>query len=453
MYKKITIFAIGLLCSVSMQAATISFTGSSKETIEVTPDRKTGLDRVYVIYDMSQVSEMQISGIGSSMKLYRYSSLGGGYAEEVAYTRDGNTAIVAKPEGDMGYIIEEDSGSTYIWVVNYLPHKMQINSVKADEMQECTDTRITIDGTCEAIRYYTIDGRPEVLSREVNVDYYNLEWSEENGNYSQVAERKIVDEISGVIVLTPPLYCNSVVTISGDRFLSRWGMGVSIDSPLIYANGLDVHTTAEQTNLPDDSDPDADPSNMLSTATEGMGGSAPADISFKAYTTDAVIHNEWQIASDAEFEYITYRFNQQDLDYTFTEQGTYYVRFVGSNSDGSCETVGETYTVGIGESELLIPNAFTPDGDGINDVWKVAYRSLIEFRCSIFDRYGAEIISFDDPSQGWDGKRGGKVVKPGVYFYVIEAVGSDGKKYKKSGDINIIGSKRYGESSAGGATE
>ena len=60
MYKKITIFAIGLLCSVSMQAATISFTGSSKETIEVTPDRKTGLDRVYVIYDMSQVSEMQI---------------------------------------------------------------------------------------------------------------------------------------------------------------------------------------------------------------------------------------------------------------------------------------------------------------------------------------------------------------------------------------------------------
>ena len=268
-----------------------------------------------------------------------------------------------------------------------------------------------------------------------------------------MAERKTVDEISGVIVLTPPLYCNSVVTISGDRFLSRWGMGVSIDSPLIYANGLDVHTTAEQTNLPDDSDPDADPSNMLSTATEGMGGSAPADISFKAYTTDAVIHNEWQIASDAEFEYITYRFNQQDLDYTFTEQGTYYVRFVGSNSDGSCETVGETYTVGIGESELLIPNAFTPDGDGINDVWKVAYRSLIEFRCSIFDRYGAEIISFDDPSQGWDGKRGGKVVKPGVYFYVIEAVGSDGKKYKKSGDINIIGSKRYGESSAGGATE
>ena len=206
MYKKITIFAIGLLCSVSMQAATISFTGSSKETIEVTPDRKTGLDRVYVIYDMSQVSEMQISGIGSSMKLYRYSSLGGGYAEEVAYTRDGNTAIVAKPEGDMGYIIEEDSGSTYIWVVNYLPHKMQINSVNADEIQECTDTRITIDGTCEAIRYYTIDGRPEVLSREVNVDYYNLEWSEENGNYSQVAERKTVDEISGVIVLMPPLY-------------------------------------------------------------------------------------------------------------------------------------------------------------------------------------------------------------------------------------------------------
>ena len=227
-------------------------------------------------------------------------------------------------------------------------------------------------------------------------------------------------------------------------------MELHIESPLVYANGLSVQTMAEQTNSPSDDDPDADPSNVIKTDTQGLGGSAPADISFRAYITDAVIHNEWQIASDPDFEYIDYRFNEQNLDYTFTEEGTYYVRFIGSNSDGTCETAGETYTIGIGSSELRIPNAFTPNEDGVNDVWKVGYRSLLNFSCSIFDRYGNEITHSTDPSKGWDGKYKGKYVKPGVYFYVIEAQGADGKKYKKGGDINIIKSKRYTDTATPG---
>ena len=203
-----------------------------------------------------------------------------------------------------------------------------------------------------------------------------------------------------------------------------------------------MNTSAKQTNAPDDS-ADADASNMIKNDNEGMGGSAPADFSFRAWVTDAVVHSEWQIAADADFEYIDQRFNEQNLDYTFTEEGTYYVRFVGSNADGTCESYGETYTIGIGSSELKIPNAFTPNDDGINDVWKVAYRSLLSFSCTIFDRYGTQLYHFTDPSQGWDGKYKGKLVKPGVYFYVIEAKGADGRTYKKGGDINIIKSKRY----------
>ena len=47
-----------------------------------------------------------------------------------------------------------------------------------------------------------------------------------------------------------------------------------------------------------------------------------------------------------------------------------------------------------------------------------------------------------DPSQGWDGRYGGKLVKSGVFFYVIQAEGADGKKYKLSGDINVLHMKR-----------
>jgi hypothetical protein len=52
-----------------------------------------------------------------------------------------------------------------------------------------------------------------------------------------------------------------------------------------------------------------------------------------------------------------------------------------------------------------------------------------------------ELFTWTDPSQGWDGKKGGKYVPPGVYFYIIEAEGSDGVPYKRKGDINILRSK------------
>lgn len=85
-----------------------------------------------------------------------------------------------------------------------------------------------------------------------------------------------------------------------------------------------------------------------------------------------------------------------------------------------------------------MPNAFSPNGDGVNDEWKVAYRSLLEFNCWIFDRQGHQIYNLTSPDQGWDGKIGNKTVESGVFYYVIEAVGADGKKYKKSGDINVV---------------
>ncbi len=80
--------------------------------------------------------------------------------------------------------------------------------------------------------------------------------------------------------------------------------------------------------------------------------------------------------------------------------------------------------------------------EGVNDVWKVSYKSIIEFDCHIFNSWGTEIIRLTDPSQGWDGTYKGRLVDPGVYYYVIQARGSDGQRYKLSGDINIIRYKR-----------
>ncbi len=78
----------------------------------------------------------------------------------------------------------------------------------------------------------------------------------------------------------------------------------------------------------------------------------------------------------------------------------------------------------------------------MNDEWKVSYKSIIDFDCHIFNRWGQELAHLTDPSQGWNGKYNGKTVPSGAYYYVITAKGADGRKYKLSGDINIISFKR-----------
>ena len=423
-------------------AIKLAFTGNSREVIEERPDVSTGLDAVYVAYDVKEIQNIAISGIDvSNIIVQKYSSLGGGYAQEVPITIEGSVANLHNPEGDMGYIIDSGSEKYYFWLVDYYDKMFRISHAEAYADQDCNNTKIEVVGNGGAIHYYSINGRQCTLGRDIKASYQNLIWDDEQKSYVITDESTTYENLFNPLVITPPLYCNSIVTISGDKFLQRWGLTSTIESDLILANGVDAKTEAVQNNINDE-----EGSNMIASDGDMLGGSAPADFTFYAYVTDAVIHDEWQMADDPDFEYIKYRFYERDLSYNFTEEGKYYVRYIGSDATGKCTVEGETYEIGIGASDLRIPNAFSPDGDGVNDVWKVGYRSLVEFKCWVFDRYGRELYHFDKPDQGWDGKYHGKVVNPGVYYYVIEAKGADGKKYKKGGDINIIKYRKIGNS-------
>ena len=70
---------------------------------------------------------------------------------------------------------------------------------------------------------------------------------------------------------------------------------------------------------------------------------------------------------------------------------------------------------------IFVPNAFSPNGDGVNDVFVMKYDgfSIFDFRISIFDRWGEEIFQSDDISRGWDGKKNGNDCPGGVYVYKI----------------------------------
>ncbi len=440
--KRLT-FSIVLLVITALfsYSASVTFTGNNKPVITEKPSASTGLNDLFVLSDVKGVSVQYKSS--SSITWYRYSNLGGGYAEVVPATKQGDVYTLSNLEGDMGYYIEEGTNRYYFWVVDYSKHYLDIETLNIASEQECDVTTLNPIGYGDVIRYYTINGQAKELDRDIKIAYNTLQWNDGAGIYNQVEVVETFAHLNESMRVQAPL-CNTEFTITGDRFLETWGESTSVTSQYYTAIAVDAHTLANQTIRENDNE-------KKDEAT--LGGSAPVEIEFSAVGSDAVVFNEWQFATDAEFENITLRMNELVVTHVFREQGTTYVRFVASNDAGTCDYYSDTYEVFIGASSIDCPNAFSPDAsEGINDEWKVSYKSIISFECYIFNRWGIKVAEFYDPSQGWDGKHNGKYVPAGVYYYVIKAEGADGRTYDLKGDINIIKYK-YSGSSATAPTE
>lgn len=440
--KRLT-FSIILLVITALfsYSASVTFTGNNKPVITEKPSASTGLNDLFVLSDVKGVSVQYKSS--SSITWYRYSNLGGGYAEVVPATKQGDVYTLSNLEGDMGYYIEEGTNRYYFWVVDYSKHYLDIETLNIASEQECDVTTLNPIGYGDVIRYYTINGQAKELDRDIKIAYNTLQWNDGAGIYNQVEVVETFAHLNESMRVQAPL-CNTEFTITGDRFLETWGESTSVTSQYYTAIAVDAHTLANQTIRENDNE-------KKDEAT--LGGSAPVEIEFSAVGSDAVVFNEWQFATDAEFENITLRMNELVVTHVFREQGTTYVRFVASNDAGTCDYYSDTYEVFIGASSIDCPNAFSPDAsEGINDEWKVSYKSIISFECYIFNRWGIKVAEFNDPSQGWDGKHNGKYVPAGVYYYVIKAEGADGRTYDLKGDINIIKYK-YSGSSATAPTE
>ena len=103
----------------------------------------------------------------------------------------------------------------------------------------------------------------------------------------------------------------------------------------------------------------------------------------------------------------------------------------------------EEDSVAIGEASILtFPNAFSPNGDSRNDVYKAkTCQNIVEFRAYIYNRWGQKLYEWSNPSEGWDGTSGGHDVAEGVYFVLVKARGADGKTYNIRKDVNLLRSR------------
>ncbi len=450
---------IGLawLVSACVSVYALDFIGSTKPVMTITPDKTTGLNAIYVVYNTDGVSLRYESKYGrSDVTWYKYSTQGGAYAEVISdIQRDGTTSTLMQVIPNMGYYIEDGTDRYYFWVVNYADYALSLNSVSVSPNSDCEWLVLDIASSHSgAIYYYSILGKQMVLSRDITISYDTQTADEQNMVYNRETKSITREYLNSTEQMSAPL-CTTDITIRGDRFLEYWSQTQTMTYSNYSPQAVQVRSKAVATD-------ETIPTQGDNTVT--FSGSAPFEVTFTGIVSDGCTHYEWQFAHDKDFTDMLYRFtDDKERTYTFNEAGTFYVRFMGADASNTCINYGtedtdgkgalksNVYVVNIGESELKIPNVFSPlYQDGINDVWKVRYKSLVEFDCRIYNKQGIELCHFTNPDEGWDGRYGGKFVPTGAYYYVIIARGADSKVYKKAGDINIISYKKSSSSSEQG---
>jgi gliding motility-associated-like protein len=125
------------------------------------------------------------------------------------------------------------------------------------------------------------------------------------------------------------------------------------------------------------------------------------------------------------------------IQHVYNETDTFNTCLVAMNDFGCADTVCAIIAAKI-VPLLDVPNAFTPNGDGINDKVYVRGFGISKMTWRIYNRWGTMVFETNDKNQGWDGTYKGSLQPKEVYHYVLDATYSDNTKSQKKGDITLL---------------
>ncbi|MBA2611275.1 MAG: gliding motility-associated C-terminal domain-containing protein [Bacteroidetes bacterium] len=132
--------------------------------------------------------------------------------------------------------------------------------------------------------------------------------------------------------------------------------------------------------------------------------------------------------------------NKSNPTYTFPEIGNYFVYMKVTSNHGCVDSIVKKLTV-VEDVTFFIPNSFTPNGDGNNEVFLPKAVGIKKYRMDIFDRWGQLVYTTTDILQGWDGKskKGGDILPQDVYVYKISVSNSNSSKPKTyTGHVTLM---------------
>lgn len=324
------------------------------------------------------------------------------------------------PEHGEGYMVKVGAERDVFWVFDYEQLRPTISLIEAE--LDCERTMLHLEGELPKISYTRLSGKQMTYPRNCHVEYMSAAWSEDTEMWvDSVAIEELTLEQEMTVAASPVATDYAISDMLAEQ------LGVAADtlrSPVyqpvaLKANPISFTTIRGQKGeLSNEVDRPYEPNDR-----ENM--SAPLEILFKSNGLNAEYY-QWKLYKGNDL-----LLSRSDAEhrYTFMEKGHYRAVVVVSNS--YCQLDSIDIKISVNESMLRVPNVFTPNGDGTNDEFRVVYRSLKEFHCWVYNRWGHLVYEWSDPAKGWDGTIGGRPAAEGAYFYVIRALGTDADENAK----------------------
>ncbi len=171
------------------------------------------------------------------------------------------------------------------------------------------------------------------------------------------------------------------------------------------------------------------PAVVASFTANPISGTAPLNVTFNNNSTGAITYN-WNLGNGSTP-------TTQNPNTIYTSGGTYTVVLIAHN--GTCQST-DTLTIHVDQSiSIVVPNIFSPNGDGINDDFGFITSGISSLSCDIFNRWGQKIKTLSSPTDKWDGKLdNGNTASEGTYFYVVVASSYDSKPHNSQGSLTIV---------------
>jgi gliding motility-associated-like protein len=430
------LFVLFTMLNINALAQDYSVAGGSGTPL-LAVDNSNYRIKVFMLFGL-QDAKISYTSESSSHKWYRFrTKVDELNPEPVASTQNGTTSYITDIEDGCGYYVDENGAMRrYIWIIDYSRHVFDVRQAGiAPDVDPCIAFRLIGEATMDDMAYYTPGGTMTPIPREFEVIYNTLEWQAELNTFTEktYTEKFTGDPFDRSFSHLP--LTDTEITLHGDIFAQHFGVDKSISTPLYEAKALEVH---------------ADTLILYSGSGNANGGAtdselaAPVTIRFRAVANKPTASLfVWKIVNAEQLDKPLINFTGEEVEYTFEHAGSYSAYLEVSDRSGTCSNTDYSFDVNITETVMEIPNAFSPGiTPGVNDIFRVKYRSVIRFQGWIYNRWGNQLFHWTDPSQGWDGKYNGKYVPAGAYYYMIEYVGTDGKKHVRRGDVNVFRSSR-----------
>ncbi|HET6556581.1 MAG TPA: gliding motility-associated C-terminal domain-containing protein [Prolixibacteraceae bacterium] len=441
---KIQSIVAGLIVlTIFVLAPSLGFAQISSNANQIIPTEYSsgGQDNIHIFCTTRDAVNASLTatsptGVGATYEWLRYNAQTGAFEPYQSDLLGAATSVISNL-ADGAYRVNITAGAEVqtftAWVFNNY-----IETTAAITNSDCNSFTLVGTSDTPALTYVDLPtGQLRQLDKGVQI-----RWT--------TANNEPVGEFLTYQVFSPPTKDTEYILTVTDRF------GCSSQARVMYES---IVTKASFTY--EEVDPKSHPSKteapltVIFTNTSENGD--PNKFQWFIFKDRNVLAQEGQAANGQPIDSILTKIFTDSPTYIFEKPGTYNVKLVSQkeSASGICyDTVYIDQFISIDTSFIEAPTFFTPGGDGANDRYVVRFFSMQSVKLSIFNRWGKVVHVWESdnvrgfgptvestPQAVWDGKVGGKMATPGVYYYVAEGRGRDDKRQRANGFFHLFREK------------